>query len=134
VAAEAGADVVIGHHSHALQGYEKLDRTLVAYSLGNLVFAGNWSPAFKEAALLEVRFATGGASREEIDFRFLPISVDRQPDLPFQPYFLEEPRAGAVREKLACYLGATEEGDCEAPVEAPGPPAEPATGERTARP
>jgi poly-gamma-glutamate synthesis protein (capsule biosynthesis protein) len=134
VAAGAGADVVLGHHSHTLQGYERLDGTLVAYSLGNLVFAGNWNPTRKEAALLEIRFSTGDAVRESLDFDFLPISVDRQPGFPFQPYFLEEPRAGAVREALACYLGATEEGECEAAGEQESPPDSGTAGERATNP
>lgn len=114
VAAGAGADVIVGHHPHTLQGYERLDGSLVAYSLGNLVFAGNWNPTRKEAALLEIRFSTGDDVRKSLDFTFLPISVDRQPGFPFQPYFLQEPRSGAVREALACYLGAAEEGECDA--------------------
>jgi poly-gamma-glutamate synthesis protein (capsule biosynthesis protein) len=128
VAARAGADIVIGHHSHTLQGHERLNGTLVAYSLGNLVFAGNWSPTRKEAALLEVGFHAGGAAQGDLDFRFLPISVDRQPDFPFQPYFLEEPRAGAVRQYLDCYLGAVEEGECEAAGEPPAPAGGPESG------
>ncbi|MEW6439966.1 MAG: CapA family protein [bacterium] len=34
----AGADLVIGHHPHVLQGVEPLHGALVAYSLGNFVF------------------------------------------------------------------------------------------------
>lgn len=36
---DAGADVVIGHHPHVLQGIEKYKRGLIAYSLGNFVFS-----------------------------------------------------------------------------------------------
>lgn len=44
IAAKAGADLVLGHHPHVLQGFEVLPcgllgrKTLVAYSLGNFVF------------------------------------------------------------------------------------------------
>jgi poly-gamma-glutamate synthesis protein (capsule biosynthesis protein) len=38
VAAEAGADLVIGHHPHVPQGLEIRGHTLIAYSLGNLLF------------------------------------------------------------------------------------------------
>lgn len=45
-AAEAGADVVLGHHPHVLQGFQVVQqgagpdarRALIAYSLGNFVF------------------------------------------------------------------------------------------------
>ena len=38
-----GADIVIGHHPHVLQGYEVIDGVPVYYSLGNFVFAGNFN-------------------------------------------------------------------------------------------
>ncbi len=37
-AVDAGADLVIGHHPHVLQGFEIYKDTLIAYSLGNFVF------------------------------------------------------------------------------------------------
>jgi poly-gamma-glutamate synthesis protein (capsule biosynthesis protein) len=36
--AKGGADVVLGHHPHVLQGAERRGRTLVLYSLGDAVF------------------------------------------------------------------------------------------------
>ncbi len=36
--AAAGADIVLGHHPHVLQGAERVGRSLVAYSLGDAVF------------------------------------------------------------------------------------------------
>ena len=36
--AQAGADVIIGHHPHVLQGYEKVEDCHVFYSLGNVLF------------------------------------------------------------------------------------------------
>ena len=38
-----GADVVVGHHPHVLQGYEILEGVPVYYSIGNFVFAGNFN-------------------------------------------------------------------------------------------
>lgn len=35
----AGADIIIGHHSHVLQGFEKFGDSLVFYSLGNFSFS-----------------------------------------------------------------------------------------------
>jgi hypothetical protein len=37
-AVHAGADLVIGHHPHVIQGFEIYKDTLIAYSLGNFVF------------------------------------------------------------------------------------------------
>ena len=38
---EAGADVVVMHHSHVVQGLRILDNRSIFYSLGNFVFGGN---------------------------------------------------------------------------------------------
>ncbi len=38
-AVDAGADVVLGHHPHVVQGFEVYKNRLIAYSLGNFVFA-----------------------------------------------------------------------------------------------
>jgi poly-gamma-glutamate capsule biosynthesis protein CapA/YwtB (metallophosphatase superfamily) len=35
---DAGADVILGHHPHVLQGIEDYKGKLIAYSLGNFVF------------------------------------------------------------------------------------------------
>jgi hypothetical protein len=37
--ARAGADAIIGHHSHVLQGFENIGKTTVFYGLGNFAFA-----------------------------------------------------------------------------------------------
>lgn len=36
---EAGVDLIVGHHSHVLQGFEKIGNSFVFYSLGNFAFA-----------------------------------------------------------------------------------------------
>jgi hypothetical protein len=36
---ESGADLIVGHHSHVLQGFEKINNASVFYSLGNFAFA-----------------------------------------------------------------------------------------------
>lgn len=36
--AELGADVVIGHHTHCISGFEKYGKSLLFYSLGNFMF------------------------------------------------------------------------------------------------
>lgn len=35
---ELGADVVVGHHPHVMQNYEKVGNKIIFYSLGNFVF------------------------------------------------------------------------------------------------
>lgn len=40
-AVDAGADLVVGHHPHVLQGMERYKGGIIAYSLGNFIFGGN---------------------------------------------------------------------------------------------
>jgi poly-gamma-glutamate capsule biosynthesis protein CapA/YwtB (metallophosphatase superfamily) len=38
-----GTDLIVGHHSHVIGGYEEIEGVPVIYSLGNLVFDQMWS-------------------------------------------------------------------------------------------
>ena len=35
---EYGADIVVGHHPHVVQNYEKVGDKIIFYSLGNFIF------------------------------------------------------------------------------------------------
>jgi len=54
LAVDAGADLVVGHHPHVLQPLEWYRGRLIAYSLGNFIFASYSETA--TGALLRVRF------------------------------------------------------------------------------
>jgi len=56
---DAGADVVVGHHPHVLQGIERYRRGLIAYSLGNLIFGGNSRDTY-DTAVLELTWSAAG--------------------------------------------------------------------------
>lgn len=43
VLADAGVDIIIGHHPHVLQTVDIIDDTIVFYSLGNFIFDQGWS-------------------------------------------------------------------------------------------
>ncbi len=48
---DAGADAVIGHHPHVVQGAERYKNALIAYSLGNLVFDSPYVSAHPDTDL-----------------------------------------------------------------------------------
>ena len=50
---DAGADVIVGGHAHRVQGAGRLGDALVAYGLGNFLFAAH-SPAGAQTGVLEV--------------------------------------------------------------------------------
>ena len=70
MAAASGADIVIGHHPHVLQSVERIDDTLVLYSLGNFVFDQGWSRT-RESTL--VRYELGADGRARVSF--VPIVI-----------------------------------------------------------
>jgi hypothetical protein len=74
---DAGADLVVGHHPHTLQGIERYKSGVIAYSLGNFVFGGNRLSTFP-TAILKVLLQDRSATVE-----LVPIQVTRwQPHLP----------------------------------------------------
>jgi poly-gamma-glutamate synthesis protein (capsule biosynthesis protein) len=67
----AGADAVIGAHPHVLQPIERRGRKLVAYSLGNFVFAAH-SPGTSSTGILKLRLSARGIEGT----RFLRARID----------------------------------------------------------
>ena len=54
---KAGADLILGAHSHVAGAIEDIEGIPVLYSLGNLIFDQHWSTDTMESALLEATFA-----------------------------------------------------------------------------
>lgn len=55
-AIDNGADLVIGHHPHVLQGVEKYNGKYILYSLGNFAFGGNKNPVDKDTMIFNQVF------------------------------------------------------------------------------
>jgi poly-gamma-glutamate synthesis protein (capsule biosynthesis protein) len=53
---KAGADLILGAHSHVAGAIEEIDGVPVLYSLGNLIFDQHWSTNTMESALVEATF------------------------------------------------------------------------------
>lgn len=60
-AIDAGASLVLGHHPHVLQGYMRREGTLVAFSLGNFLFA-RFDGAANDTAILDVTLTPDGVT------------------------------------------------------------------------
>ncbi len=58
-AVDAGADLVLGHHPHVVQGYEIYNGKLIAYSLGNFVFSPG-SPECRWTVLSQITVNQAG--------------------------------------------------------------------------
>lgn len=71
MAADSGADIVIGHHPHVLQSVERIGDTLVLYSLGNFVFDQGWSRT-RESTV--ARYELGADGRARVSF--VPVVIE----------------------------------------------------------
>lgn len=75
-AIEAGADLVLGHHPHVLQGIEKYKGRYIVYSLGNFCFGGNMNPNDKDTMIFQQTFyVKNGRLQKKNDARVIPCSL-----------------------------------------------------------
>jgi len=71
LAADLGADVVINHHPHVLQGFESYHGKLIAHSLGNFIF-DLYYPETMPTLVLTLEMDKQGIS----GYRFVPAWID----------------------------------------------------------
>lgn len=53
---ESGADVIVGHHPHVIQSYERYKSGYIFYSLGNFLFDMTWSENVRSGMILRLHF------------------------------------------------------------------------------
>ncbi|WP_293129193.1 CapA family protein [Microcoleus sp. bin38.metabat.b11b12b14.051] len=82
---DQGADLVVGHHPHVLQGAEVYKGRPIVYSLGNFIFGGNARSDY-DTAVLKVSLKDRNMKVE-----FLPVEVKK-----FQPKVVK----GATGERI----------------------------------
>ncbi len=69
---DAGADLVIGHHPHVLQGIERYRGALIAYSLGNFLFPAR-RPQGRDSAVLRVQVAAGSGCVQQAEIHAVRV-------------------------------------------------------------
>lgn len=77
---DAGADLVIGNHSHRLQPIELYEGKFICYSLGNFCFAGNSKPSDMTSILFQVRYRVKNGEISYKDYKVIPIRISSNPD------------------------------------------------------
>lgn len=92
-AVDAGADIVIGHHPHILQGVEYYQKGVIFYSLGNFAF-GSMSSNAQSSIIARITLDNG---IKEVEI--IPLNV-RNSEVRFQPQILTGPRREAVVNNL----------------------------------
>lgn len=74
-AIDNGADLIIGHHPHVIQGIEKYKDKIIAYSLSNFCFGGNFNPTDKDTFILQVQYKFIDDKLTSYGVRAIPCSI-----------------------------------------------------------
>ena len=75
LAVDAGADLVVGHHSHRANPIELYNGVYICYSLGNFCFAGNSKPSDMSSIVFQIRFRVKDGVCTSRGFRVIPIRI-----------------------------------------------------------
>ena len=99
---DAGADLVIGHHSHRINPIEDYKGKYICYSLGNFSFAGNTRPDDMDTYIFQQRwrvYPDGTAENE--GFRIIPCSISSQEKVnDFKPTPTDAAHSDAIVQRL----------------------------------
>lgn len=109
---DLGADVVIGHHPHIVQGMESYKDKLIYYSLGNFYFDYETShPEWNRGGILELRIQDGNIKQHKLhivekhnNLLILKNNTDSEAALKILNAKLEEPYYTEYVNKQAIYL------------------------------
>lgn len=93
-AIDSGANIVLGHHPHVIQGIERYHHGVIFYSLGNFCFGGNENPRDKESMIANVVVSKDSVE----DFYVIPVKISS--DNNFQPYPVEGAEKSRIYSKI----------------------------------
>jgi len=77
---DAGADLVIGHHSHRINPIEYYNGKYICYSLGNFSFAGNNKPNDMATFIFQVRMRVKDGVAQSDSFKIIPCRISSRTD------------------------------------------------------
>lgn len=102
LAIDQGADLVVGHHPHVLQGIEKYQGKNIVYSLGNFCFGGNKNPSDKDTMIFQQTFTVENGELTEDDVtNIIPCSLSSESGYNnYQPMVLEGSEKERVLQKI----------------------------------
>ncbi len=100
-AIDCGADLVVGHHPHVLQGIERYNGKYIAYSLGNFCFGGNSAPSDTDTMILQQTFNVTRSGTEPAKLTVVPCSISSDTGYNnYQPTPVEGDRAASIIERI----------------------------------
>jgi poly-gamma-glutamate synthesis protein (capsule biosynthesis protein) len=103
---DAGADLVLGHHPHVLQGIEQYKGRPIVYSLANFVFGANSQPEDNDSIIYQARFRVEQGVVVERGERIIPVRTSGDPRInDFRPVLLDGAKGERVMNKLDALSG-----------------------------
>ena len=104
-AIDNGADLVLGHHPHVLEGIEVYNGKNIVYSLGNFCFGGNSDPSDKDTMIFQQTFTVqDGELVEDNVTNIIPCSISSDSSYNnYQPTPLEGDEADRVKGRIDEY-------------------------------
>lgn len=102
---DAGADLVIGHHPHVLQGVEYYNGKMICYSLGNFSFGANRNPADKDTAVFQQTFTfVDGELTDTLEARIIPTRLSGKDNTNnYQPVIATGKKAETIIKNMRDY-------------------------------
>lgn len=96
-----GADFIIGHHPHVIQGIEKYKDKYIVYSLANFVFGGNRNPNDKDTFIFQLKYNLHNGKIVNNEIEIIPASVSSRKDVnDYQPQILTGEEKERVLQKI----------------------------------
>lgn len=77
---DAGADLVVGHHSHRINPIEYYNGKYICYSLGNFSFAGNNKPSDMATYIFQIRMRVRDGEATSEAFKIIPCRISSRTD------------------------------------------------------
>lgn len=74
-AIDNGADIILGHHPHVIQGIEQYKGKFICYSLGNFCFGGHNNPKDKDTFILQHKYTFDENNQLNITIKVIPCTV-----------------------------------------------------------
>lgn len=104
-AVRSGANLVLGHHPHVLQGIEKYKGAYIVYSLGNFCFGGNTNPPDKDTMIYQQTFTfKGNKLKKTDDVKVIPCSVSSTSSINnYQPVPCKGKKAARILRRINTY-------------------------------
>lgn len=106
-AIDNGADLVLGHHPHVLQGIEEYKGKDIVYSLGNFCFGGNSAPSDMDTMIFQQTFTVkDGKLQEDNVTNILPCKISsayQEGYNNYQPVLAEGEQKEKIFQRLSEY-------------------------------